>query len=935
MFSFVLGLSSAGAAQDSTDRDARRARRIEQALAGIAENPFNAWRSFALVIRLEDGPQAVARLTPYLRHGDGEVRGWAAQYVLKAGGDRKLVLPLLADSEGLTRELAGVALIKDGVDYKVVTPLLKDSCADTRSGIAEALLRAGADIEIARPLLRDTHVDVRVTVAIALIQQEVAESVVLPLLKDPSPMVRKTVAWQLINRGSKTENLYELLRDEHPDVCDEVAEVLLDNGADADRIRFLLQHKHDSVKARVALAMVRNRCEPLAEPVLVLVAASEELPKLERVLRSLGSKTREQIVPTLLQWLVSDDHDRRRVATQTLWSLDRLPVSAFKPLVQATRHPKPDVRRDACELLGHLESVPAEIDAVLTKCLQGPATQHAAIEVCVALRRTAVVSALRDLFESDNVDTRLEAAAAVVRLDPEDNDCVSVIVATSSVKTPTHGTLRALVQSGRQVPVDFLKTAMSTEPNPNMFSDGPANESNKLALFERFGPKAVGLASEWLSEPNCSTHLQLRLIDWAAGTDDNITPLVPMLIPLLQNNDESVRMSILSALETVPEFDVIAVVPLAKTRAGEEQAAAIRLLGHANTHSRPAAIECLEGLLEDDKRRVLACEVLIRLDTDSTRRAFSVLASALDQATEPHEVEAVVNVLSQLESKRALSIVEEYVETKGSDQLPVPMLAWFGPSVIPLLLEGLKNDNPQTRVHSVEALAEIGDHRVAKHIVPLLRDDEYYWHMIGNDAGGRAPVQVAAARALAKLLPDPPLTVQFVRMLYDDSVRAEAADALAAIGPKASSALPRLNQLLRAPRLWGAETASLARAVVRIETRVPAKLEAIRIALREETSRWVAYDQFPYGIHPTIDLIVELGDQARPLIPDLAHFVEGQEVLHPNRRAEAAYALAVLEPANKKWRAYLERWAADWNYYPNPARERLEQLEKRQGSKLR
>ena len=122
---------------------------------------------------------------------------------------------------------------------------------------------------------------------------------------------------------------------------------------------------------------------------------------------------------------------------------------------------------------------------------------------------------------------------------------------------------------------------------------------------------------------------------------------------------------------------------------------------------------------------------------------------------------------------------------------------------------------------------------------------------------------------------------------------------------------------------WSRQRLALAKAIARIDTRPVQKAKAIRVMLEQGTTGESAVEKYAWELNHTIDLIVEIGDEAAPVIPDLVHMVETQELLHPARRLEAAYALARLQPEVSRWRDYVVRWAEF------DSEERLQQLDKK------
>ena len=193
---------------------------------------------------------------------------------------------------------------------------------------------------------------------------------------------------------------------------------------------------------------------------------------------------------------------------------------------------------------------------------------------------------------------------------------------------------------------------------------------------------------------------------------------------------------------------------------------------------------------------------------------------------------------------------------------------------------------------------------------------------ISNHVSCEVEVRQDAALALGSIGPDASVAVShLVRLLNDDYMRIAAIDALGGINESAESASP---ELLKVRANGDARVAlSVTIALHRIDPwgphvvdRLEQFFKTLQCESPEDDSHW-------RELQDAVDLTIELGDRGNALQPILMYLVREHDFLHPLYRAEAAYALAILDAENPIWRQVLERVAQDEKIL---LRERLDKL---------
>ena len=210
---------------------------------------------------------------------------------------------------------------------------------------------------------------------------------------------------------------------------------------------------------------------------------------------------------------------------------------------------------------------------------------------------------------------------------------------------------------------------------------------------------------------------------------------------------------------------------------------------------------------------------------------------------------------------------QEFTDITGSTAL----LA-IGPSTLPTLIRGLRDDNSRVRSACALALAPLAYHQHIdiKASLPglsaCLADPQarVRWSA-ALTLGGLGPDAAAAIHGLLPLLLDARVGD---RKSWYSSVRSAAALTLGAIGPQSKSALSALRSLLNDPSPYDSSTAALA--VWRINAEVTNTLPVLLrvLAVTPDASKW-----------RLLEGLEEMGPQAREALPALLRLLpsEGEQ----------------------------------------------------------
>jgi HEAT repeat protein len=630
-----------------------------------------------------------------------------------------------------------------------------------------------------------------------------------------------------------------------------------------------------TVRRNVAFELLRRQIH-VRDAALTLVDLTQPngLSGGEKVFQSLGPNTRATIAPILVRWL-GEIGQGSVGAERALYHLDGLPSSVIEPLRKMTTSKSVIDREKGCRMLGWVEPPARSAVVELRKCLADP-----------------------------YVIVRVRAARTLLVIDPNDAEAIDVLLQ----KTDSPVAIGALALAGDGLLSDSVRLR-------KVFENRGAGQYLGDIVKGREDAMAP-LLLEWLEQK----HLPMRLHEDILTqleyiSDSRVLPHEPLVRVALGPYPELQRRA-LSVLESQSGFKADDLVPLMKSGDAVRMELA-SVLGSAVPSERAEVL--LKELAADKNRSVRKaafaglCELGVtddfvvefvngQLRNGSPREKVqaAMMATRISKQTN-----AIMPALMELLSDDAVAgaAVEGYEVCRAG----VAPLVAMGADAVPSLIEGLTNANTDVRGLCARALGGIGDLRAIEPLAVLLQDRKLA-PQPGAYFTAAEDVRLEALTALGMYGPRVEhLAPVFGELLDEMWSRNAAIRAIGQVGPAAQRFIPTLLEI--SPETPCDETTyEVARAVSRLRAKGAIALIGIRRVLRFtlETDPWSSTKNVAFP--GTIDLIVELGERSKPLIPELTKIVTG-ELVHVQFRIQAAYALAVVDAENPMWRKKLERWS--------------------------
>jgi HEAT repeat protein len=354
---------------------------------------------------------------------------------------------------------------------------------------------------------------------------------------------------------------------------------------------------------------------------------------------------------------------------------------------------------------------------------------------------------------------------------------------------------------------------------------------------------------------------------------------VPVLVDMLQEEDDDVRFQALLALLAMKPGEAAAAAPALERAMINEKTnfpgLACLALVKAN---EDAAIRAFIGMLErGDKSRGLAATALGDLGPRA-RAAVGALRVALDDGdvwVRVRAAEALWHIERRVDTKLLLTLAQgEESGFRGRLQVSMPVWKQLGPeaqAAVPGLLQTLQSPDETIRLSATIALGHMGQRMLAKEAV---------WALAARLKDGLFPVRRGAAWALGKMGPKAaeavPALIEALQDI-DTATRLEAASSLGDIGPVASTAAPHLGRAVKdaEPPLCTTAAYALGRLGPAAKAAVPDLIEALKH--KDEFTRSNA-----------AEALGRIGPVASTAIPGLSAALQDKSF---HVRRSAAYAL--------------------------------------------
>jgi HEAT repeat protein len=357
---------------------------------------------------------------------------------------------------------------------------------------------------------------------------------------------------------------------------------------------------------------------------------------------------------------------------------------------------------------------------------------------------------------------------------------------------------------------------------------------------------------------------------------------VPVLVDMLQDEDEDVRVQALFALSAMrPGQAAAAVSALENTLLNEKVdhhlGLACQALVKANEET---AIRALIGILESRetmKSRSLAAAALGTLGPRA-RAAVEALRVALDDEDLRVRVlaaEALWHIERQVNTRLLLTLAQGEDRGYGRSSMRVwKELGTEAQAAVPGVLQALRSPDETIRRCATIALGHLGETLLAKEAV---------WALVARLNDSSIAVRRDAALALGRMGPKAsaavPLLIEALRDMDRDTHLA-AASALGDIGPAASTAVPHLGRAVKDGDVAVRRTAAyaLGRIGPAAKAAVPDLIEALK-------------DKDEYTRSSAAQALGRIGPVALTVIPGLIAALRDKSF---DVRRDASYALAEI-----------------------------------------
>ena len=758
-------------------------------------------------------------------------------------------------------------------------------------------------------------------------------------LADPDESARWSAASDIGELGAAgieaADELTSLLADPDDFVRSIAADSLLRIGGDAAAIRPLLLDPENDVRLSVARSLLRTGVEiEAATDALVELSAADDLSvDVDNVFMALSQGRARQVAPRLLTIAAEDDSkDMRRSARYEFTQLD-VDVAEFvdrlAPLLQSQQI---DVRRMAAEFLTTAPSLPEST-------------------------REPLLNALSD----DDDQVRVHVALCLSGFNPVPPDALPEI--RRAFKSHDESVVHIVVDEVNRRP------ELSKQLIPDLIDvlgcGNPFTREDAVEALARMDARnIVPLLIAMVNEPDARiTHAYLweDIAELMSRYGPEAATGIPSLVQLSDYSAVDVRKASLRSLAVVGIRDAAAIACISRhLREDPEEELRIeaaRALAAAAGDDETLRIDARKILRErlaasSPNERVAVVEALVQIG-EVPRAVLPALKLLLNDENGT-VVQQALGVYAQL-GPRARTAVPTLVDAFESDAFisagfggwmlhqSVPyVLGKVGAAAVPPLIAALEHPNPQVRGHAAEALGLIGPD-AAPAVPELMKclDDLAEFEGISGCMGYKMTVRMEAIRALGRIGPAArPAAARLLELLQDPDefsqylgIQMMVAQALAGVGETAAMA-DALWMLIPSGDTDTQWVALRALAVI-----TPDDPRIISEADRQ--LRWIA--DFippdsaggPYLWDELGSLAQEWGPRARPLISTLEYLVTSAPLLETDVRVDAAYALAVIDPANPVGLPYLQREAAYeariWrSLYLRSAQEALDDLKSMQ-----
>ena len=541
--------------------------------------------------------------------------------------------------------------------------------------------------ELARKTSSDLVLEVRSRFQRRLDFQEV-------LLKTGAADVRRKAARRLGEAGLLPDDtvslLIEALHDTDPDVREEVVSALgQSRSALAETgvaIAGALKDPSIEVQRAAAKALPKVRITPELMPAVIDGLNNDDREVRLPLLRALAEHGEDALsaLPALDSILKSQTGELLITAAQAYWEISRqkdLPIQAvLRSLVDSDT----SVRKKAAELFKKLganqESVPA---LMLASKNHLPGVRATAAQLFCQMGEEArpAVPFLKDLLKDKDGQTKVWAATALWRLDEEPKHALSLII--DATRNPEATT--------RELAIEILGSIGSQE--------------------SQVDPALAGLLTSQDARDRVQSARALVKIRGKGG------PLIPILVEATRNPDLEVRLRAVRTLGELREEGAgFTAALMERARIDPSQSVRFQAVLHLPYLKPPSepVVDCLMEVCEKEPDAIVRQWAAYGLGKMGARRAEPVLKKLLADSDLSVRVRAAAALTGRgrAESDELRVLIGGVLRGGEYDRSAaleaIQALGREARSVVPLLIEALKDTSSSVREAAIEALGEMG-----------------------------------------------------------------------------------------------------------------------------------------------------------------------------------------------------------------------------------
>lgn len=584
-------------------------------------------------------------------------------------------------------------------------------------------------------------------------------------LKQGDSFVRWRAAKALLRIGSYSKAdvpaLIEALKIEEGDISERARDALVKIGPDAVPALIKALKYRDSLAYSKAIEALTAIGPPTLPALIEALKDHDEDVRLgilealrEGNLREVN--TRPATMPILIEALKDPNPAIRSAAAQSIQRFGAEAAPAYLALIEILKDPDPEVRSAADFAISCVHLPPGDPSARVATALLMEALKNQESKV-----RSNAAYALASMRSTAKpaLDALIEASK-----DPDETVRSNVAQALGSIEPAADAVVATLLKA---------------------LSDPDKSVRSASASALKSAPTRAAIAALIVALQDREASVRRNAAGSLARRDAG--DAVPRLIQLMSDQDKEVRNAAINALGAIRPGAAQAVVEALKHQDGNIRSGAALILGKLGPSPRALAA-LIEALKDQDA---------------SVRRSAALSIGSFVQGPEaktviPALIEALKDPDESVRSRTALAlsgVTGRPGEGPGHSRaegefvwpffLPKPVIPTLPKSVIPILIEALKDQDRAVRSQAAEALAGIGP--AARAAIPALiesiedrnPDVSRYATYALSRVGGKSP---AIIPGLIKLLKHP-----------DGGVREVATEALVNVG---APAVPPLVKVL-------------------------------------------------------------------------------------------------------------------------------------------